>query len=175
LDVRESAAADTKAFPCGPPKTRCCAQIWDLSQGVEKSSYEGHPDQIQCASWNYDGSLIATTCKDKMLRIVDPRGNSASPSYPSHQGTKVRAPSRRFVAAHRLPPLRRRVCTLREARCATSHHFNMRRDVRRRAFRRPRHLARAWFFLHFPRRVCSVHAVGVSPVLSAGKWRACVL
>lgn len=63
-------------------------KIWDLSQGVEKSSYEGHPDQIQCASWNYDGSLIATTCKDKMLRIVDPRGNSASPSYPSHQGTK---------------------------------------------------------------------------------------
>jgi coronin-1B/1C/6 len=60
-------------------------QVWDLSQGLEKSSFDQHPDQIQCASWNYDGSLIATTCKDKMLRIVDPRANSASPSYPSHQ------------------------------------------------------------------------------------------
>lgn len=25
------------------------------------------------ASWNFDGSLVAFTCKDKKLRIIDPR------------------------------------------------------------------------------------------------------
>ena len=32
-----------------------------------------HPDIAQGISWNYDGSLLATTCKDKTLRIYDPR------------------------------------------------------------------------------------------------------
>jgi hypothetical protein len=32
-----------------------------------------HPDQISAITWNYDGSLLATTCRDKVLRIIDPR------------------------------------------------------------------------------------------------------
>lgn len=32
-----------------------------------------HPDVIYSMSFNRDGSLIATTCKDKKVRVIDPR------------------------------------------------------------------------------------------------------
>ena len=35
----------------------------------------GHPDTIYSFDWNYDGSLIATTCKDKKIRVINPRNN----------------------------------------------------------------------------------------------------
>ncbi len=34
---------------------------------------DSHPDVILCMSFNTDGSLLATSCKDKKLRIIDPR------------------------------------------------------------------------------------------------------
>ncbi len=35
-----------------------------------------HTDQIQGVSWHGNGSVIATTCKDKKLRILDPRAGA---------------------------------------------------------------------------------------------------
>ena len=32
-----------------------------------------HTDLPMSISWNWDGSLFATTCKDKSLRVIDPR------------------------------------------------------------------------------------------------------
>lgn len=32
-----------------------------------------HPDMIYSACWNRDGSRILTSCKDKTLRLLDPR------------------------------------------------------------------------------------------------------
>ena len=32
-----------------------------------------HPDLIYCISWNYNGSLLASSCKDKNVRVIDPR------------------------------------------------------------------------------------------------------
>ena len=34
-----------------------------------------HSDTIYSFDWNLDGSLIATTCKDKKIRVIDPRKN----------------------------------------------------------------------------------------------------
>ena len=34
-----------------------------------------HKDTIFSMSWNRDGSLFATTCKDKKIRVIDPRQN----------------------------------------------------------------------------------------------------
>ena len=34
---------------------------------------EDHPDLIYNVSWNYNGSLFCTTCKDRRLRVCDPR------------------------------------------------------------------------------------------------------
>lgn len=36
-----------------------------------------------------DGSLLATTCKDKRLRVIEPRSGSVVREGPSHQGTKA--------------------------------------------------------------------------------------
>lgn len=36
---------------------------------------DDHPDLIYNVSWNYNGSLFCTTCKDRRLRVCDPRKN----------------------------------------------------------------------------------------------------
>nr|XP_045014719.1 coronin-6 isoform X1 [Jaculus jaculus] len=48
--------------------------IWNVGTGeVLLSLDEMHPDVIHSVCWNSNGSLLATTCKDKTLRIIDPR------------------------------------------------------------------------------------------------------
>jgi len=47
--------------------------IWNLDTGDCELEIDCHPDTIFCVDWSYDGSMIATTCKDKKLRIIDPR------------------------------------------------------------------------------------------------------
>jgi len=53
----------------------CCCQcaVWNTSTGDRLSVIDAHPDTIFSISWNLDGSLFATTCKDKKIRVVDPR------------------------------------------------------------------------------------------------------
>ncbi|KAM6913724.1 coronin-7 [Lycodopsis pacificus] len=48
--------------------------IWDTSrQDAPLAVLEQHGDQLQSLSWKRDGSLLASSCKDKMLRVFDPR------------------------------------------------------------------------------------------------------
>lgn len=48
--------------------------IWSVGTGQAMISLEDmHPDVIYSAAWNRNGSLICTSCKDKSLRIIDPR------------------------------------------------------------------------------------------------------
>lgn len=47
--------------------------VWNLETGEAINVIECHPDLIYSISWNHTGSLVATTCKDKKLRIIDPR------------------------------------------------------------------------------------------------------
>ena len=66
-------------------------KIWDVSQGsaVEKvtlpSDYKG---LITSVTWSPDGALMATSCKDKFLRIFDPRANQMVAKVADHQGAK---------------------------------------------------------------------------------------
>ncbi|XP_012694253.2 coronin-7 isoform X1 [Clupea harengus] len=48
-------------------------QIWDITRDSALAVLEQHPDHLQSFSWKQDGSLLATSCKDKKLRIFDPR------------------------------------------------------------------------------------------------------
>ena len=43
---------------------------------------------MQSVGWQTAGSLLATQCKDKMLRVVDPRSSDAALQCDSHQGAK---------------------------------------------------------------------------------------
>lgn len=47
--------------------------IWNLDIGEPVKMIDCHTDVILCMSFNTDGSLLATACKDKKLRVVEPR------------------------------------------------------------------------------------------------------
>ncbi|XP_056146531.1 coronin-1C-A-like isoform X1 [Lampris incognitus] len=48
--------------------------IWNVGTGEMMINLEDmHPDLIFSVSWSHNGSLICTTCKDKKLRVIDPR------------------------------------------------------------------------------------------------------
>lgn len=66
-----------------------CINLWDLTEQKEIFSNNEHPEVIQAISWKQDGTVFGTTCKDKMVRIVDPR--AATPIVQvadSHQSIK---------------------------------------------------------------------------------------
>lgn len=50
----------------------CRIIIWNVGTGEVLSSID-HPDLIFHCSWSWDGSRLCTTCKDKKIRIYDPR------------------------------------------------------------------------------------------------------
>lgn len=47
--------------------------LWDLISQEEIFTNGDHSDVIQSTYWKRDGSLMATSCKDKQVRIIDPR------------------------------------------------------------------------------------------------------
>uniref|UniRef100_A0A8D2KM18 Coronin 6 n=1 Tax=Urocitellus parryii TaxID=9999 RepID=A0A8D2KM18_UROPR len=64
--------------------------IWNVGTGeVLLSLDEVHPDVIHSVCWNSNGSLLATTCKDKTLRIIDPRkGQVVAERFAAHEGMR---------------------------------------------------------------------------------------
>lgn len=63
-NVLASAGADAAIF------------IWNTGTGDLLFEIEDlHTDLIYCISWNYNGSLLVSSCKDKKIRIIDPRKN----------------------------------------------------------------------------------------------------
>ncbi|XP_019752416.1 coronin-6 [Hippocampus comes] len=47
--------------------------LWNVATGEPLISVDDHPDLIYSISWNRNGSLFCTTCKDRRLRVCDPR------------------------------------------------------------------------------------------------------
>ena len=47
--------------------------MWDVENKEPFKIIECHRDRIHCIAWNWMGDLIATTCKDKKIRIIDAR------------------------------------------------------------------------------------------------------
>ncbi|XP_063622542.1 coronin-7 [Cydia splendana] len=63
--------------------------LWDLTKQKEAFVNRDHGDVIQSTSWKKDGRLMATSCKDRKVRIVDPRAASAVlDAASSHHGIK---------------------------------------------------------------------------------------
>lgn len=48
-----------------------------------------HPDVVYSACWNWDGSRLVTTCKDKKIRILDPRSGEILEEAVAHEGSKA--------------------------------------------------------------------------------------
>jgi len=56
---------------------------------MKKTNITGHGGIIQSLAWSYDGSQLASFCKDKKLRVFDPRSKDAVIGEAlAHQGVK---------------------------------------------------------------------------------------
>lgn len=63
----------TLTCPSFPPGSDNLIIIWNVGTGEPLISMDDHPDLIYSISWNRNGSLFCTTCKDRRLRVCDPR------------------------------------------------------------------------------------------------------
>jgi len=63
-------------------------KIWDIEKGQAAFTLAGHSDIIQSVAWNFLGTNIVTTSKDKKLRIIDPRTNTVTHEVLGHPGVK---------------------------------------------------------------------------------------
>lgn len=64
--------------------------VWNVGTGeLVYQLSDSHPDLIYNVSWNKDGSAVCTVCKDKALRIIDPRrGTVLKVREKVHEGTR---------------------------------------------------------------------------------------
>lgn len=63
-------------------------KIWDVNTATEKNALESHPEILQDIKWSYDGSMLATSCKDKHARLFDARIPEAVSCFKPHEGSK---------------------------------------------------------------------------------------
>lgn len=63
--------------------------IWNVGTGEVLVRIECHPDTIYSACWNWDGSQLVTTCKDKKIRILNPRSGEMLTEAIAHEGSKA--------------------------------------------------------------------------------------
>ncbi|XP_050762164.1 sarcalumenin-like [Gymnogyps californianus] len=52
--------------------------VWDVGRQQPLTALDSHGDQLQSLTWKRDGCLLGTSCKDKKLRIFDPRASPAA-------------------------------------------------------------------------------------------------
>ncbi|XP_034941568.1 coronin-6 [Chelonus insularis] len=63
--------------------------IWNVGTGEALVKMNCHPDVVYSACWNWDGSKLVTTCKDKKIRILDPRTGDILEEAIAHEGSKA--------------------------------------------------------------------------------------
>ncbi|CAO2641960.1 Coro7 [Lemmus lemmus] len=64
-------------------------KVWDVAKQQPLTELEAHKDLVQSAVWSRDGALVGTACKDKQLRIFDPRARTkASQSTQAHENNR---------------------------------------------------------------------------------------
>lgn len=65
----------------------CKVFIWNIGTS-EMISQMDHPDLIFHCCWNWNGSRLVTTCKDKKIRVFDPRTGDLEAEANGHDGAK---------------------------------------------------------------------------------------
>jgi coronin-1B/1C/6 len=62
-------------------------KLWDVIKSSNMITLK-HQDIIQSLSFNREGSALVTTCRDKKIRIWDPRMEKVAQEAPGHAGAK---------------------------------------------------------------------------------------
>uniref|UniRef100_A0A336KX46 Coronin n=1 Tax=Culicoides sonorensis TaxID=179676 RepID=A0A336KX46_CULSO len=63
--------------------------IWNVGTGEVLIQLDCHPDIVYSACWNWDGSQLVTTCKDKKIRLINPRTGEVESEALCHDGAKA--------------------------------------------------------------------------------------
>ncbi|CAG9126324.1 unnamed protein product [Plutella xylostella] len=63
--------------------------IWNVGTGEVMVHLDCHPDLIYSACWNWTGTKLLTTCRDKKIRIIDPRKGEVESEAIAHEGSKA--------------------------------------------------------------------------------------
>ncbi|XP_064489724.1 coronin-7-like [Ornithodoros turicata] len=104
-------------------------RLWDLTKGIAISSFTKHQEVIQSLSWKADGSLVASSGRDRMLRIWDPRSPNGCLEASGHANNRdsrvLWLGDTNYVLSSGLGGAREREVTLRDTRsidvpCATA-------------------------------------------------------
>lgn len=62
--------------------------IWNVGTGAALISF-ALPDLVYSGCWNWDGSEVLFTCKDRKIRRVDPRSGEIEEEAVAHEGNKA--------------------------------------------------------------------------------------
>ncbi|XP_065187614.1 coronin-2B-like [Sycon ciliatum] len=63
--------------------------LWNVGTGEAVTRIECHTDTIYSISFNFDGSQMATSSKDKKIRIINPRDGAIIKEGQGHAGSKA--------------------------------------------------------------------------------------
>ncbi|ORZ30795.1 hypothetical protein BCR44DRAFT_126804 [Catenaria anguillulae PL171] len=63
-------------------------KLWDVEHAKEKVELSGHGELIQSLTYSWTGDRLATSCKDKVLRVFDLRSRAVTLETVGHQGIK---------------------------------------------------------------------------------------
>lgn len=65
-------------------------KVYDVTgaDGREVFNFSNHGDQIQSVSWQGDGAFLVTSCRDKKIRVIDPRAGIVVQEANGHQNIK---------------------------------------------------------------------------------------
>ena len=73
----------------GSASSDMTVKVWDCERGECVSSCDEFGDLLHDFVWDYRGDNIATSCKDKTLRLIDPRTGKVTQSIANaHEGAK---------------------------------------------------------------------------------------
>lgn len=62
--------------------------VWNVGTGEALVEINCHPDLIFDCCFNYNGSKLVTVCKDKKIRVIDPRTGEVLQEGQGHEGAK---------------------------------------------------------------------------------------
>jgi len=63
-------------------------KLWDITKGQEKVELLGNTDLINCITFNANGNLLASACRDKKIRVFDVRSGKMTHDVQGHEGVK---------------------------------------------------------------------------------------
>ena len=71
---------------CGGDHT---VKIWDVEKAAVITNFTGNKELTNDIAWSHTGDFLATSCKDKNIRVIDAKNGTATHTFNAHEGSKT--------------------------------------------------------------------------------------